>query len=172
MKGVIVLALKEMVVQKFGKNKWEAALKAAGIEKEPIILATSDVDDGVALKVVQSLCKELGITLQQAADAFGDYWVTVYAPRQYAPFFRGASSAREFLLKMDHIHVAVTKNIPGAKPPRFEYEEKGDALIIKYKSHRGLIDFLVGLIKGVGKKFGEDLKVVKLGPDKVMVTFR
>jgi hypothetical protein len=27
-------------------------------------------------------------------------------------------------------------------------------------------------VKGVGRKFSEDLKVTKLGPDKVMVTFR
>ncbi len=32
MKGVIVLGLKEMVQEKFGKEKWQSALKKAGID--------------------------------------------------------------------------------------------------------------------------------------------
>jgi hypothetical protein len=40
-----------------------------------------------------------------------------------------------------------------------------------YKSPRGLIDFLVGLIKGVGKYFKEDLRVRKLNNTDVEVVF-
>ncbi len=40
-----------------------------------------------------------------------------------------------------------------------------------YKSKRGLIDFLVGLIKGVGKYFKENLEVTKLGNNKVKIVF-
>jgi hypothetical protein len=42
---------------------------------------------------------------------------------------------------------------------------------MKYKSRRGLIDFMVGLIKGVGKFYKEDLKVTKLSSDKVEIVF-
>ena len=42
---------------------------------------------------------------------------------------------------------------------------------MKYKSHRNLIDFLVGLVKGVGKFYKEDLKVSKLSNDKVEIVF-
>jgi len=66
----------------------------------------------------------------------------------------------------------VTKNIQNAHPPRFEYEWKDQkTLIMKYKSHRNLIDFLVGLIKSVGKFYKEDLKVTKLTNDKVEIVF-
>jgi len=42
---------------------------------------------------------------------------------------------------------------------------------MKYISKRGLIDFMVGLIKGVGKYYREDLKVTKLGNDRVKIVF-
>ncbi len=59
-----------------------------------------------------------------------------------------------------------------AHPPRFEYDWKDDkTLILKYKSQRGLIDILVGLIKGVGKYYKEDLKVSKISSDKVQIVF-
>ena len=172
MKGVIVNCLKELVTNKFGRDKWEAALGKAGIDKNAIFLATQDVDDAAVLKAVGAVCEVLHISLAQAADAFGEYWVCTYAPNIYKPYFQGVKSAKEMLLKMDEIHRITTERIPNARPPRFEYTWENDkTLIMKYKSHRGLIDFLVGLIKGVGKYFKENLNVSKLSEDKVKIVF-
>ncbi len=172
MKGVIVTCLGEMVRKKFGNDKWGDALEKAGLDRKSRFLVTTDVDDEIALKIIDSVCRVLDLSLAQAADAFGDYWVNVFAPRIYAPYYSKANSTREFLLKMDHVHTAVTKRLANARPPRFEYEWRDDkTLIMGYKSTRGLIDFMVGLIKGVGKYFEEDLEVTKLGNDKVEIVF-
>lgn len=172
MKGVIPSCLKELVVNKFGKDKWESALAMAGLDKTTSFLPTHDVDDAGVLKVVESVCKVLDLSLPQAADAFGEYWVCTYAPQIYKPYYQKATSAKEFLLKMDDVHRLTTENIPNAQPPRFEYkwiDEK--TLIMKYKSKRKLIDFLVGLTKGVGKYFKENLQVSKQGDDSIRVVF-
>lgn len=172
MKGVIPKCLADLVREKFGKDKWEAALEMSGLDKNTIFLATEDVDDVAVLKVVNSVCKVLNISLAQAADAFGDYWVNVFASKIYAPYYRDVNSAREFLLNMDKVHVNTTETIKNAHPPRFDYEWKDDnTLIMIYKSPRGLIDFLVGLVKGVGTYYREDLKVTKLGDDRVRIVF-
>ncbi len=172
MKGVIVNCLKDLVTEKFGKDKWAQALEKVGIDKDAFFLATQDVDDGAVLKVVGSVCSVLNISLPQAADAFGEYWMCTYALKIYKPFYNGVATAKDFLLKMDHVHHTATVSIPNARPPRFEYSwENNKTLIMKYKSHRGLIDFLVGLIRGVGKYFKENLNVSKLGEDKVKIVF-
>jgi len=172
MKGVIILALKEMVKSKFGGDKWETALKNAGIDRGPLILPISNIDDETVLKVVNSICEGLNISLIEVADAFGDYWINVYTQKMYPFYYEGVKTAKEFLLKMDAVHVSTTGNIPDAHPPRFEYEwENEKTLIMKYKSQRGLIDFMVGLIRGVGKFYGEDLKITKLANDKVKILF-
>ncbi|MCD6238438.1 MAG: heme NO-binding domain-containing protein [Thermotogae bacterium] len=161
-----------MVVKNFGEDKWKNALVKAKIDKEPRILATSDIDDQIVLKIVNSVREVLNISLVQAADAFGDYWVNVYSQKMYRPYFIGVKTAKEFLLKMDSVHAKTTRNMPNAYPPRFEYKWEGEkTLIMKYKSQRGLIDFMVGMIKGVGKHYNEELKVTKLGGDKVRVIF-
>lgn len=172
MKGVIVQCLENLIKEKFGKDKWESSLEDAGLPKNTIFLATEDVDDSAILNVIGCLCKTLNISLNQAADAFGDYWVNVFAPKVYNSFYIGVNSAKEFLLKMDDVHRLTTNTIPNAKPPRFEYEWKDDkTLIMQYNSSRGLIDFFVGLVKGVGKYYNESLDVKKLGTDKVEVVF-
>jgi hypothetical protein len=70
------------------------------------------------------------------------------------------------------MHKSVTKNIENANPPKFEFEWKNDkTLIITYISTRGLIDFVVGLAKGVGKYFNQNLLVRKISNTKVEVLF-
>jgi len=137
-----------------------------------LILPISDIDDQVVMNVIKSTCDVLNLSLEQVADAFGDYWVNVYTQKIYRVHYLDCNTSKDFLLKMDYVHVMVTNNIPNARPPRFEYEWKDQkTLIMKYKSHRNLIDLLVGLIRGVGKFYKEDLKVTKLTNDKVEIVF-
>ena len=172
MKGTIVKCLEDLVIAKFGKDKWEKSLEEAGIDKATIFLPIVDVDDSQVLKVVSAVCKTLNISLAQAADAFGDYWVNHYAPKIYKAYYRRANSAREMLLNMNGVHMEVTSSIENAHPPRFGYEWKDDrTLIMTYHSKRGLIDVLVGLVKGVGKYYKENLKVRKLGNTSVEIVF-
>ena len=172
MKGVIVLCLKELVQKNYGEDKWLDALRISSIEKEPAILPISDVDDALVLKVVDSLLKVLDISMTQLGDAFGDYWVNVYSQRMYSIYYKESDNAKDFLLKMDEVHYTMTKKMKDAHPPRFDYEWKDDkTMIMHYKSRRGLIDIMIGLIKAVGKYYNEPLKVEKLGEDKVSIIF-
>lgn len=172
MKGVIAVCLANLVQEKFGKDKWHAILEDAGLPKTTFFMPSTNIEDAAVMKVVESTCKVLNLTLQQAADAFGEYWVNDYAPKIYKAYYRGKDNAKDFLLNMDKVHKTVTERIADARPPRFEYEMPDDkTLIMKYMSHRGLIDFLVGLIKGVGTHFNEKLKVTKLSSEKVKVVF-
>jgi hypothetical protein len=172
MKGAIALCLKELVVEKFGKEKWAEAMKNAGFATEPLITMISDMDDAAVMKVIGSVCSTLKITPLQAADAFGDYWVNVYAPKKYSSYYAGITSSKDMLMKMDKVHVVVTQSIVNAHPPRFEYQWTNDnTLVMTYKSSRGLIDIFVGLVKGVGRYYKENLKIRKLSPTDVEIVF-
>lgn len=172
MKGVIVMCLEKLISTKFGKEKWQKTLEKSGLKKESVFIASQDVDDDIVMKLINNVCQLLNITLSQAADAFGDYWVNVFARKIYKAYYKNIHSAKEFLLRMDDVHEETTRSMSNARPPRFEYEEKDEnTLIMIYKSHRGLIAILTGLIKGVGKYFHEDLQVTQLSDDKVQIVF-
>ena len=172
MKGTIVKCLEELVVTQFGRDKWEQSLKDSGLSTSLIIWPMSDIDDAQVKELLAAVCKNLNITLVQAADAFGDYWVNVYTQKMYPLFYTRNTTARDFLLDLNNLHVQMTRTMEQARPPRFEYEWKDDkTLIMYYKSHRSLIDLMVGLAKGVGRYYQEDIQVTKLGPDKVQIIF-
>jgi len=166
------MCLKEMVVVKFGANKWEECVRTMGELQHGYFLATSDVPDAQVMKLIVACCKTLDISIEQAADAFGEYWACAFALRIYPMYFNRCRTAREFLLAMDKVHVDTTSGMDNARPPRFEYEWKNDTtLIMIYKSSRNLLDILVGLVKGVGKHYGENLEVSKAGRDRVEIVF-
>lgn len=172
MKGTIVKCLQELVCTQFGQDKWEKSLEDVGLKKDTMFYTHMDIDDDAIMKVVGAVCDNLNITLEQAADAFGDYWVNTYSQKLYHSFYSRNKTAKDFMLDMDNVHVAMTKTMENAHPPRFAYEWKdAKTLIVNYKSDRGLIDFAVGLTKGVGKFYKEDLKVTKLSPDKFQIVF-
>ena len=172
MKGVIVSCLRELVVNKFGKDKWHATLAAAGRHKEISFLPTEDVDDASVLELVEAVRKILNMSFEQVAVAFGEYWACTYAPRIYRTYYQRAASAKEFLLDMDEVHRLSTERMPNAHPPRFEYSwTSNKTLIINYKSKRKLIDFMTGLIKGVGKHYKEKLQVSKLDDEHIQIVF-
>ncbi len=126
----------------------------------------------LAMEVIGSTCRTLGLSLEQAADAFGHHWVNEFANRIYPLYFRRAKSARELLTNMDRVHEITTRTMENAHPPRFDYEEPStDVLIMKYKSERGLMPILLGLIRGVGTYYGEELEIAELEGRRVRVRF-
>lgn len=172
MNVVIVSALKEAVVKKFGEATWNGAIERAGLSREMRFL-TPEVPDENVLKVIRALCDETKMEPQQLFDPFAEHWIFDFSQRYYKMFYVGCKSAKDFLLKMDYVHVLATKHISGARPPRFEYEWKDPkTLIMKYRSHRSMIDLMISLIKAVGKFYNEKLEVEKLDSQRVKITFR
>jgi len=172
MKGVIFACLKELVENEYGQQRWGNVLERAGLPVTMRVLPIADVDDAVVMKVVGATCEELGITQQQAADAFGRQWACSYAPKMYGVFYEGITSTKEFLLKLDDIHVATTRTIVNARPPRFEYQDVDEnTLIMEYHSPRGLMPFFTGLVRGLAENYGEKATVSSLGDNKVEIVF-
>jgi len=172
MKGAIVNCLKEMIVSRFGQSKWNEIMVASGQRPEMIIMATSDFEDAIVVKMVENACKILNITLEEITDYFGDYWMNTYAVSVYKPYYGSNASAKDFFIRLNDIHTKVTKFVTNARPPKFEFEWKSDdLLILSYISSRGLIDFVVGLAKGVGSYFNQPLAVRKLSSTRVEIKF-
>lgn len=160
MKGTILTCLEELVCQQFGPAQWTRSLKMAGVENARIYSTFEDVPDGEVRSLLKAVSDVTKLPLEGIMEAFGDYWSTVYAPRVYAAYYVGAKNSRDLLLRLDSIHTQMTKSMTSARPPHFLYEWHGDKhLIMHYGSTRGMVALMPGLIRGVGKYYGEHLNV-------------
>jgi methyl-accepting chemotaxis protein len=172
MKGTIVLCIADLVKSVGGEKAWSAVLRKAGLPEDLKLTRISDVDEKSIQKVLAAICETLNIGVPQLVDAFGDYWVNVYAPKYYRAYWYGLNSAKAMIIGMDKIHEQVTKILPNAHPPRFDFEEIDErTLRVHYKSHRNMIDFYMGLVKGVGKMFKTPLTVRKLSEEYAEIVF-
>lgn len=171
MKGTIAKCIEELVTSKFGAPKWKEVLKTAGFSDFKLFSTMEDVPDGEVIKLITAVSTVSGLPMTAVYEAFGEYWSTVYAPKVYGVYFSKAKSTREFLLSLDEIHVSMTKTIQNAHPPRFTYEQKGpNDLVMHYKSARGLVALMPGLIAGLGKHF-KDRPTAKVVGNDVHVHF-
>jgi len=172
MKGVIIACFRQLIMESAGQESWDAIMQKAGLDKGTVFFPMQDVEDERALRIVRASCEVLGRSIEETAEEFGHHWMTKFAPKIYKAHFRKAQNARDFLLSIDSIHDDATKNINNARPPRFEYHwPDRKTLIVTYHSHRGLVEFLVGLARGVATHFGENLEVAKIDEERVRVTF-
>ncbi|MCU4162976.1 heme NO-binding domain-containing protein [Carboxylicivirga caseinilyticus] len=173
MKGVILDCLRNLVSKEFGTSQWQEILVDSGLKPNETILSTIDFDDQVAISLIGSTCKVLNLSIEQAAEAFGDYWMNYYASKIYAAYMVKAKSAKDLLLMLDNIHLKVTKSMPNARPPKFTYDWKDDkTLVMDYISDRNLVDLFIGLAKSVGKFYDEKLTVSKGSGNNVIIKFQ
>lgn len=164
MKGTILNCLEELVTRKFGAEQWRLSLKLADIPGSRIYGTFEDVPDREVHSLLKAVSAAVGLPLDGVMEAFGDYWSTVYAPRVYAAYYAGTKNSRDLLLHLDNIHAVMTRSLKSARPPRFRYEWHGEThLVMHYESKRGLVALMAGLVRGVGKYYGESLSVQIVG---------
>jgi hypothetical protein len=173
MKGTIALCVADMVKNSGDPEKWDEVLRRSGLPRNLKVTAIADVDDAIINTILKNVGEVLNLSMDQVIDAFGDYWVNSYGPKVYKAYYRGINSAKEFIMGMDKIHEQVTRIMPNAHPPRFDFEEIDEhTLKVHYKSHRKMINLYISLAKGVGKFFKTPLTIKKLSEEWVEITFR
>lgn len=174
MKGTILVCLKDMLVNEYNitVDEWKEMQEAAGLGRNTVLLPSTDIQDGLALSLFGQAEAKFFKSHEEMADAYGRYWSVIYAPNLYSSVYRRANGAKDFLLKMDDVHIQVTQNIVNSRPPRFKYEQEADgSLLIHYNSARGLIHLFAGLCRGVGIYYKEAMKVDVLSNDKLAIRF-
>lgn len=167
--------MKATLDAKLGAEVTKQVIKAAGLDQQATMLRMPiiDIPDSHFHRLFAATLKVTGLTAEQGCDAFGEYWCCDYAPKLYAPYLQRFKNAREMILGLDALHVAVTRAVPNARPPRFVTTWRDDqkTLDVEYKSERAMIDVYVGLARGVGKYFGEVMTVTKQSETHATIVF-
>lgn len=171
MKGAIANCLKEVVVQKYGTDKWEEIRMTSNLPG--ILLDSGNIDDEKVISAFNMAPDILGLSCQKLMDAFAEHWTFNYASKLgYGFFLKKHQSARQAILDINKVHQMATSNIKDANPPIFDFQWDNDrTLYVEYKSERGLFDICLSCLKALGKYHNEDLKITKAGNNKIRIVF-
>ncbi len=161
MYGLVNRAIQDMVIETHGLDSWHRIKAAAGVEVERFNQLTA-YDDSVTYDLVAAASDELGTPQASVLEAFGVYWVTVTATRGYGDLLdMYGDNIPDFLEKLDEMHAHVELSYPELRPPSFRMERMSETLLrVQYVSgRRGLAPFVVGLLKGLGRRFETSVSV-------------
>jgi methyl-accepting chemotaxis protein len=154
MRGVLPKLMQDFVQDAYGKKAFDGMQLAMG---SPIFLPTQNYPDQVLKQMAQEISKLTGKNTHDIFRSFGTSTVRQFY-KLYRRYFK-TTDLKELLLQMDDIHVQLTKDYPGITPPRFTYEQRGDVLIMNYKSPRGLFEYFEGIIYGAADFFKKRIRV-------------
>ena len=174
MKGDIVSAWIKTSRNIFGEDVVRDALATYGISENKVFTPMEDIEDSIALGIIDEIAKSLGKTTSEIWHEIGLDNINTFS-KDYPAFFK-FKNLYAFLKAMYDIHVVVTKRIPGAKPPILKVEplEKNKATM-SYSSPRGMFDYFHGMLMGASKYFKEDIEVEILEKKedytKIAITF-
>jgi guanylate cyclase soluble subunit beta len=161
MYGLINRAIKEMVTDHYGEPTWNTVLEKSGAPGEAFLTLRRN-EDAVTYQLAASAADVLGISLEACLEAFGEYWVLETAAKSYGTIMDAAgNNPLSFLGNLNSMHDRITTTFPGYLAPEFELEPgEGDRQLVHYLSVReGLNPFVVGLLRGIAKRFGRELNL-------------
>jgi len=170
MRGVLPKLMQEFVQKTYGQKVYSAMQESLG---NPVFLPTQNFPDQVMKQMAESVAQQTGKSTRDVFLAYGKYTLPQFH-KMYRRYFK-ATDLKELLLQMDAIHMQLTKDYPGITPPRFTYEQKGNTLLMTYKSSRNLFEYFEGIILGAADFFKKTVRinVVPLGKDtaRAEITF-
>ena len=161
MRGVLPKLMQDYVKLQFGDATFKDMQDKMG---HPTFLPTSNYPDVVLKQMAETLSKKTGKASREIFLGFGRFTMKQFG-KMYTRYIK-AGTLKELYLSIDKMHKQLTKDYPGIKPPSFSYDDKGDVLIMTYRSDRGLFDYFEGILQGAAEYMNQKISVTVTPLDK------
>jgi predicted hydrocarbon binding protein len=164
MYGLIHIAIRDFVILHHGDEAWQKIFDRTNAD-ESIFNNMQAYDDSVTFGLVGATSEELNIEVSGLLEDLGVHWVLKTAVEGYGAIMDfGGANLPTFLRNLDALHEQVAMTFVDLDQPSFRLiDETESKLVLEYRSVRdGLSPFVVGLLKGLGQRFNEELSVKQI----------
>lgn len=168
MYGMVNGAMESLIVNLHGEAVWDAICRRAGVERLPFV-KLQPYSDRITYDLVAAASAELGTPAEALLHAFGRYWIDYAASHGYAHYLGGVGTdLGDYLAGLDAMHARLSLAMPALRPPGFRVLSRaGTRARLAYHSEReGLVPFVIGLIEGLGERFGTAAEITLTSPRK------
>lgn len=158
MKGTVVASWLTSGRRLFGDDVVNKALEKYNLKPDHIFSPLEDVDDKMAVGLVEFIGQKTGNNSEQIWEIMGKENIKTFA--EFYPGFFRHENAYHFLKSMNDVHAIVMKRFKGATPPVLDMSPiDANTAQFVYRSKRQLGNYLRGLLKGVFEHFNEKVDV-------------
>lgn len=155
MKGHIFNLLEQFIEETAGPEALDEILAACQFTGDGIFVRPGNYPDEDLVEIVNHAVARLGITVEEAHGAFGQ-WIFPHLADLVPPEMTKRDHPKDFLMELDRVHEVELKKLwPDAKPPTFHCEDTGpDTMVIRYDSPREMFDLMDGVLRSVEQFYG------------------
>lgn len=159
MKGVVFVALGEMIQDKFGHRLWNEIIDDSRVESGGVYTTAENYKDEEALALLETISAKLKKEKADILKLFGIFLIKYFEKK--TPHFFENKSFDSFLDSIDTVvHIEIKKLSPENIPPQIIAEKiNNKSTRVFYKSKRKLCSLAIGLIKGASHIYGENIEV-------------
>lgn len=159
MHGTIFAELQKYADARLGAGGWQKLKEASGIARDAYDPFEIYPDAEVSA-LVSTASRVTGIEMQALLEDFGEF----IAPDLLEMYWALISPQWKTLDVIEHtestIHDVVRLNQKGATPPYLKAERTSpDEVTILYTSPRRLCSVAKGIVRGIGKHYGEPIRI-------------
>ena len=159
--GLVNRGLAEFISSRYGAKAWQdIRARVEGIPQ--VFVAMEAYPDSLTYDLVGATCEALSVEAGPLLENFGEYWILYTAEQGYSGLLDASGADLvSFLGNLDNLHARVAVSYTELRPPSFELEEIREGVVdLHYHSERpGLTPMMVGLVRGLAKRFGEEVEV-------------
>ena len=161
MYGMVNQGIAQYVTENLGEPVWLEIVAKAGLDSGEFETMLA-YDDDVTYKLVFAASDILGMDTNEILESFGEFWVDFAANTAIGRLLDfGGDTLFELLDNLNEMHERIQLSLPHLRPPSFEFEMcEGNVHRLHYYSERdGLQPMVIGLVTGLARKTGENIRV-------------
>ncbi|GLI69453.1 hypothetical protein VaNZ11_014066 [Volvox africanus] len=150
--GWINLSVEAFICDSFGRDAWLKIVEQAHVDSNWV--SSCPYPDKVTYDLVITGAGILGVTVPQALEAYGQYFVNYVIKQGYTRLLQSlGSNIAEFLANLNNLHLHLTMGFPSMVAPAFRVEKvTSTSLLLHYHSIRpALWPIVSGVLKGASK---------------------
>ncbi len=158
MHGRIFWELRAYTEAAYGTQSWSKLLKIAGVEEKVYLgKAYPDVE---MVALIGAAATVAGKSVPELLEGFGEF-LSPHLLTLYRHLIKREWRTLELIEHAERVgHSTVRQREPGTAPPFLHVKRLGpEKVILIYSSPRKLCALAVGMIKGLGKHFDEEVSV-------------
>lgn len=158
MYGLVNQAVQDYLSNAVGAETWERVRVKAGFQESSFV-PLQQYPDALTFELVGAACEITGRQAGDLVEAIGAHWVEFTARKGYGSLLdQLGATFTDALANLDAMHVRVALMMPHLEPPSFRVSQRRErGLTLTYSSRRnGLAPLVVGLVKGLGRKYGHE----------------
>ncbi len=171
MKLIILKAIKNWIITKFGTVKWDKIARETGLNADEFREQDTFFSHDRFIKLIEQISGFTKLKIPEINEEFVHYWMTDFAPKVYHFLIQRSSNAKQFILSVFKLNNDICAQFPNKLISKIDYSNIDEQTISAiYPKEQTLVD-IISVLRGSAHFFTDKFTITKINSNSVSINF-